>query len=458
MMNAGLIAAIGAAVVLLTTSSSKIKGFIVSLQRFWLEKIVLDKELSGAVFCYCVETKSLSRWRAKTYFGCKAMVKGSDAQDDGVERTLAMDILSQSTVLFWDGWKPIITSPGKWVCNPTTSYYERTTDLYLPRFVWNANDFLKTAIDYFDTVTKGTKGRFNITNFHGKNKTAPTITMDDTKRSDYKPNPLQEARLGRAKLVHMNLSDLQDLTLESPFDWYAFSPEIMESVNHVRWWYKSRHWYQRKRIPWRRGWAVYGLPGSGKTLLLKCLAQDIDLPVFSFDLPSMSNEEFVNFWSEAMSHAPCMILFEDFDTVFHGREAMANKDLTFDCILNCISGVGQVDGFFLGITANEIKHIDAAMGINDTNGNSSRPGRIDEVIQLGKMDEACRRKTAINILDTEDVDEIVHQGDGMTAAQFVELCNKLVLSKQIINQQCVSGRNGNGRYNFACKHIATSTE
>ena len=356
------------------------------------------------------------------------------------ERTLAMDILTQSTVVFWDRWKPLITSPGKWLYNPSTTCYERTTNLYLPRFLWHGNEFLKLALDHYDNITKGTKTRFNIMSFHGKNKESPTITLDDTKRSDHKPDPLQEARAGRAKLVHIDISNVRDLTLNAPFDWYAFPPEVMESVVRARWWYKSRHWYQRKRIPWRRGWTVHGLPGSGKTLLFKCLAQDLDLPIFSFDLPSMSNEEFVGFWSEAMSESPCMVLFEDFDSVFDGRKSLGHDDISFDCILNCISGVNEVDGLFLGITANDIERIDKAMGVHDDNGISSRPGRIDEVIQLNKMDEPCRKRTAINILDSENVDDIVRQGDGMTAAQFVEICNKLVLSNKLANRE--TGRNG----------------
>ena len=421
-INVGAIAAIGAFVVLLTTFGTKIKSFLDSLQRFWLKKIILDKQLSGAVFYYCMNTKRLSRWRAKTYFACQAVVKGRED-----ETTLAMDILSQSTTVFWDGWKPIIISPGKWVCNPTTFSYERTTHLYLPRFFWKADDFIKCSLDHFDRKNKKKQGRFSITNFHGKNKKAPTITLDDTKRSDHKLDSLQEAKSGRAKLVHMKLSDLVDPS-DHPFDWYAFPPKVMESVSRARRWHESQGWYRSKKIPWRRGWIVHGKPGSGKTLLLKCLAQDLGLPVYSFDLPSMSNEEFVSFWSEAMSSSPCMILFEDFDAVFHGRESVTNEDLTFDCILNCISGIDQADGLFLGMTANDIQQIDTAMGIADSCGSSSRPGRIDEVIQLNTMDEDCRRKTAMNILDTQNMDEIVQNGKGMTAAQFVESCNGIALA------------------------------
>ncbi len=86
MISAGTVAAIGALMVLLGTSGTKVKSFLGSLQRFWLAKIVLDQQLAGAIFRYCNET------------------------------TLAMDILSQSTTVFWDGWKPIIASPGKWIC------------------------------------------------------------------------------------------------------------------------------------------------------------------------------------------------------------------------------------------------------------------------------------------------------------------------------------------------------
>jgi len=130
-----------------------------------------------------------------------------------------------------------------------------------------------------------------------------------------------------------------------------------------------------------------------------------------------------------------MVLFEDFDNVFCGRVSVSN-DLSFDCIINCVSGIEQSSCVFLAITANDINKIDSAMGVKNEDGIASRPGRIDEVIEIGFMDESCREKTAINILGRSNVDNIVDEGNNMTAAQFVALCSKTAIeqdNKEYIN-------------------------
>ena len=130
----------------------------------------------------------------------------------------------------------------------------------------------------------------------------------------------------------------------------------------------------------------------------------------------------------------------------HGREyvgaSSANSThLTFDCLLNCISGIKQSDGVILIITTNHIEHIDPALGIPNEHGISSRPGRIDKVIHLGLMEKEQRLQLANHILSDfpELVDNIVSEGEGETAAQFQHRCAGIALAKFWENQHKFTG-------------------
>ncbi len=427
MMSTGLIATIGAILVLVTSAGERLKNIFFRAQMIWLEEIVLDERLASSVLQFCMKTKSLSRFRSKIYFSSKVVLNNTSSLNQW-EQTIAIDVLTRNTTMFWDGWTPIITSPGNWIKNPTTSYYERTVNLYLPRIKKNKY-FIKQALEFSRNNSTGVK-RHCVKTFHGTNKNAPSIVIDDTKRADHVVDGLSEVKECRAQLVDVNLSEIKTFDLQKPFNWYCFPKDVMKCVERARNWYKSRLWYSEKRIPWRRGWIVHGLPGSGKTLLLKCLSQELDLPIFIFDLPSMSNEEYSSYFQNAMRDVPCMVLFEDFDAVFDQRKNVVNNNLTFDCILNSISGIENADGVFLGITANDISKLDAAIGFEKDNGHPSRPGRIDEIICLDTMDEECRTQTAKNILGSDmNILDIVEKGDGCTAAQFVEMCNQKALKE-----------------------------
>jgi SpoVK/Ycf46/Vps4 family AAA+-type ATPase len=151
-----------------------------------------------------------------------------------------------------------------------------------------------------------------------------------------------------------------------------------------------------------------------------------------------------------------MALIEDVDAVFNGRENVAQRDrqyLTFDCLLNCIDGIERVDGLFVVITTNRPEHIDPALGGQSDGVGSTRPGRIDRVLELRPLDEAGRRKMASRILPDfpGEWERLIRDGAGDSGAQFQERCARHAISLHYrqAKVRTRNGSNGSGPRRFA---------
>ena len=107
------------------------------------------------------------------------------------------------------------------------------------------------------------------------------------------------------------------------------------------------------------------------------------------------------------------------------------KGLSFDCLLNLIDGVENSDGIFLIITTNNLEKIDPALGgIVNGNGMSTRPGRIDKLLEFKPLDKTGREKMAKRILGNFDIslwEHLLNEKHEDSGAQFQERCCKLAL-------------------------------
>ena len=56
------------------------------------------------------------------------------------------------------------------------------------------------------------------------------------------------------------------------------------------------------------------------------MAQELDLPVFMLELGTFTNGDCINWFRHALAAAPCLVLLEDLDAVFEGRQNKLGKD------------------------------------------------------------------------------------------------------------------------------------
>jgi len=368
----------------------------------------------------------------RTSFDCKTFsIYTEYVRPRQKNQLIAVQVIDKAPSLWWRNKRPIIISEGG-------------IDLTFIRGMYNAEELLIEALEKYNAERSDKDYKANDNFFIrkmygnlGKTKYEDRRIKDDnaskiegmgatnSMRSDkYTSTPLQWKReeLGQPK----KKTAISDMSL---------TPEILELVQETIRWRQSEDWFKERGVPWKRGLLFGGGVGTGKTAFTRALGQELNMPIFSFDLTTMSNSCFSEAWNTAKCYSPCIVLIEDIDAVFDGRKNVAcnglEKGLSFDCLINSIDGVENSDGIFIIITTNDLSKIDPAIGgIVNGNGMSTRPGRIDKTIIFKPLDSDGREKMARRILKDFDISlwgHLLKEKHEDSGAQFQERCCKLAL-------------------------------
>ncbi|CAE6472194.1 unnamed protein product [Rhizoctonia solani] len=150
---------------------------------------------------------------------------------------------------------------------------------------------------------------------------------------------------------------------------------------------RSEEWYAERGIPFRRGYLLHGVPGSGKTSLIHALAGELGLDIYvvSLNMKGMSDNTLANLMGRIPQR--CILLLEDLDAAFTRGTSRDTKStgaptaktaaetkaddpntLSLSGLLNSLDGVAAAEGRILFATTNHIERLDPAL---------SRPGRMD---------------------------------------------------------------------------------
>lgn len=296
---------------------------------------------------------------------------------------------------------------------------------------FNADAFLSRALQEYNT-TGLTSRRFKVRHVVGANPKTPVIMT----------TPLEDTTVwepaDEGVPVGVSLDELGHAAGRVPVSKRCVAHRAYREMHtDVRQWLAAKDWYLRRGIPWRRGYLLYGVPSSGKTMTIMAIAEELDMPVWIFDLGSLSNEELLKNWKLMLTHAPGVwAVFEDFDNVFHLRVNVSGGTLTFDCLLNVLSGAEQTPGVLTAFTTNDVAQIDPALGVLQANGLTTRPGRCDRAIEFTHLSPDERHDVAALYAETPEEVEMfkaaMAQHETLTVAQATDICIRSIMSASIV--------------------------
>ena len=180
-----------------------------------------------------------------------------------------------------------------------------------------------------------------------------------------------------------------------------------------------------------KGILLYGMPGTGKTLLAKAVASQCGVNFISVKGPQIlskwigeSEKGIREVFKKAKQASPCILVFDELDSLVPIRNQSSDSQVTERVVsqfLTELDGIEELKGVVIIGTTNRLDLIDPAL---------LRAGRFDFLLEIPKPDE----KTRLEIFKihtqgkplAQDVDfkTLSKETEGLTGADIENICKK----------------------------------
>lgn len=218
--------------------------------------------------------------------------------------------------------------------------------------------------------------------------------------------------------------------------------ELQEMVRYP---IEHRHLFERFGMQASRGVLFYGPPGCGKTLMAKAIANECGANFISVKGPELLNAYFGgseanvrDLFDKARSASPCILFFDEIDSIARARGSGGGSSDTSDRVINQI--LSEIDGMGSGKT---LFIIGATNRPDILDPGIMRPGRLDQLIYIPLPDRESRISIFVANLRKSPIDEgvsmetLADATDGFSGADITEICQRA--AKNAIRDSITAG-------------------
>lgn len=207
---------------------------------------------------------------------------------------------------------------------------------------------------------------------------------------DFKPKK-DESTLEVFTLSHGGHWDHLAMAPKRSLESVAAEPGVKENLKEqIKFFKDNKEWFRKRAVPHKLTYILHGLPGTGKTSLIKAIASEFNMNICVVNINSVSDSSL----EEALSTAPdnSIILIEDFDSspVTKDRDEKQSKGsgeklsfLTLTGLLNSLDGIVPMDNNIVFMTTNHLDKIDPAL---------TRKGRVDYILEMNELSPETIKK------------------------------------------------------------------
>lgn len=231
------------------------------------------------------------------------------------------------------------------------------------------------------------------------------VILDDSFNSKYLSlrNEYDEWLLERDRNNnYIYVSGGEEIPYPKKMDWDdLFMPESLknEIKLSIEGFINGKHIYENANIPWKRGILLYGVPGNGKTTLIKTIISNYKFKAVTVQtgLPSY-DEALKDAFSYAEEQGPSLLFLEDINVM------LSQTDTSH--FLQLMDGISSKEGLLIIGTANDISQLQSNI--------TDRPSRFDRKWEIPVPDHemAClyMKKYLQNCdISNKDIDTICKQ-------------------------------------------------